>query len=253
MRPSIASKPVIFFVLLLLPAVAAAQDPGSVRGTVTDLGGDGLPGASVLIQGTAHYALTEADGSYQIDGVAPGDYVVEAILEGFKTASEEVKVPAGGSATADFTLELDLLNLDAIVVTGTLNPLSKIESSVAITSKDAEEIREKAPLNTAQMLEVIPGFWAESSGGEGGNNLFARGIPQDGGFRYVAMHEDGLPIYESPELAFTNIDLLFRIDETVEVMEAVRGGSSSIFASNAPGGIVNFVTRTGTDVPSTLR
>ena len=252
MRHSIASRTCLSLILILLPVAAVAQDPGSLSGTAADLGGDGLAGASVLVQGTAHYAITGADGEYSIADIAPGTYVVECFLDGFKTDDVEVTIQPGAAATADCTLELDLLNLDSIVVTGTLNPLSKIESSVAITSKDAEEIREKAPLNTAQMLEVIPGFWAESSGGEGGNNLFARGIPQDGSFRYVAMHEDGLPIYESPELAFTNIDLLFRIDETVEVMEAVRGGSSSIFASNAPGGIINFVTRSGTDVPQGL-
>jgi outer membrane receptor protein involved in Fe transport len=231
---------------LLLPLAAQAQD-GKVCGTINDVGGDPLPGVTVIVLGTGCVEITDIDGKYCCS-VPAGDQEAVATLEGFKPASGEVSVTAGGTATADFTLELDLLNMDSIIVTGTTNPLSKLESSVAITTMDAEEIALKAPLNTAQMLEVIPGFWAESSGGEGGNNLFARGIPQDGSFRYVAMHEDGLPVYESPELAFTNVDLLFRIDDTVAVMEAVRGGSASIFASNAPGGIVNFVTKRGGEV-----
>ena len=233
--------------VLLLPLAAQAQD-GKVCGQVTDVGGDALPGVTVILLGTGCVTITGVEGKFCCEGVADGDYRATATLEGFKPAAQEVDVAGGGMATADFTLELDLLNMDSIIVTGTTNPLSKLESSVAITTMDAEEIALKAPLNTAQMLEVIPGFWAESSGGEGGNNLFARGIPQDGSFRYVAMHEDGLPVYESPELAFTNVDLLFRIDDTVEVMEAVRGGSASIFASNAPGGIVNFVTKRGGEV-----
>ena len=233
--------------VLLLPGVAMAQE-GKVCGTVADVGGDPLPGVTVILLGTGCVTVTDAEGKYCCDAVAEGDYRITATLEGFKPMAQEVDVAAGGSETADFTLELDLLNMDSIIVTGTTNPLSKLESSVAITTMNAEEISTKAPLSTAQMLEVIPGFWAESSGGEGGNNLFARGIPQDGSFRYVAMHEDGLPVYESPELAFTNVDLLFRIDDTVEVMEAVRGGSASVFASNAPGGIVNFVTKRGGEV-----
>ena len=233
--------------VLLLPLAAQAQG-GKVCGTVTDIAGDPLPGVTVMCLGTSYVTVTNAEGKYCFMDMPAGPYKCTATLEGFKPGVEEVTVTDGGSETANYSLELDLLNMDSIVVTGTTNPMSKLESSVAITTMDAEEIATKAPLSTAQMLEVIPGFWAESSGGEGGNNLFARGIPQDGSFRYVAMHEDGLPVYESPELAFTNVDLLFRIDDTVDVMEAVRGGSASIFASNAPGGIVNFVTKRGGEV-----
>lgn len=243
---------VLSIAVLLLPNPLAAQGTGIVQGKVTDLGGDPLSGASILVQGTSGYAITDGAGEYEITGIPEGLYVVECFLEGFKPASDEVNVPAGGTATADFTLELDVLNLDSIVVTGSISPYAKIESSVAVTTQTSEQISEKAPLSTAQMLEVIPGFWSESSGGEGGNNLFARGIPGDGSFRYVAMHEDGLPVYESPELAFTNVDLLYRIDESVEAMEGVRGGTSSIFASNAPGGVVNFINKTGGNVPEGL-
>lgn len=85
----------------------------------------------------------------------------------------------------------------------------------------------------------------ESSGGEVGNNLFARGIPSAGAYEYVQIQEDGLPVFEDGALQFANADVFYRLDETVKKMEAVRGGSASIFASNAPGGIINFISKTG--------
>jgi outer membrane receptor protein involved in Fe transport len=85
----------------------------------------------------------------------------------------------------------------------------------------------------------------ESSGGESGNNLFTRGIPADGSFRYVSVQEEGLPVFAAPECMFMNIDLLVRVDQNLDRMEGVRGGSASIFASNAAGGIINYISKTG--------
>lgn len=230
-------------------AQADAEGSGTVKGVVTDPAGTPLPGVTVSVADTNLFTITDGDGLYEISAVPVGQRLVEARLAGFKPAEALVQVPEDGTASHDFILQLDVLSMDQIVVTGAISPYEKIESSVAVTTQTAEQIDQKAPLNTTQLLEVVPGFWAESSGGEGGNNLFARGIPQDGSFRYVAMYEDGLPVFESPELAFTNIDLLMRVDDMIDSMEAVRGGSAAIFASNAPGGLVNFVNKTGGEIP----
>jgi len=236
-------------VLLLLAFPAVAQT-GTVEGTVTNAAdGSPLPGVTVTVVGTDRFGVSDGDGAYEIADVPAGTVTLDAELAGFRPLEQMADVPDGGTATVDFELQLDVLSMEQIVVTGAISPYEKIESSVAVTTQTAEQIERKAPLNTAQLLEVVPGFWSESSGGEGGNNLFARGIPQDGSFRYVAMYEDGLPVFESPELAFTNVDLLMRVDTTVDSMEAVRGGTSTIFASNAPAGLVNFVNQTGGEIP----
>jgi outer membrane cobalamin receptor len=94
-----------------------------------------------------------------------------------------VTVPAAGTVTADFTLEVDALNLEALVVTGTATETRKVEATYSVTNLSDIQITEKAPQSTAELLEVVPGFYVESSGGQGGNNVWARGIPQDGGFR----------------------------------------------------------------------
>jgi outer membrane receptor protein involved in Fe transport len=224
---------------------AHAQDTGRVVGTVVDGDGSALPGAQVTVVGTQLGTVTGGDGTYRIAGVPAGTQQVQARFVGFTTETQAVDVPADGEATADFQLQTNLLQMEEAIVTGAFNPREKIESSVAITTLSAADIATQAPQSTADLLKAIPGFYVESSGGEGGNNLFARGIPADGSFRYVAMQHNGMPVYDSPELAFTNVDLLFRVDETVQRMEGVRGGTASVFASNAPAGIVNFVSQTG--------
>ena len=231
--------------LLLAPLAIEAQQTGTVRGTVSGQDGTPLVGATVLVEGTNLGALTGPNGNYLIEDVPAGARTVRAQNLGFRPATQQVNVPAGGTVTADFTMEVDPLGMEEIVVTGTATQVRKIESSFAVTTTNRQQIDQKAPQSVANLLEVIPGFHVESSGGEGGNNVFARGIPQPGSFRFVAMHEDGLPVFEAPELAFLNVDELFRVDQTVQNMEAVRGGTAAIFASNAPGGLINFRSRTG--------
>jgi outer membrane receptor protein involved in Fe transport len=202
---------------LLLPiSVAAAQETGTVQGTVLSVDGQAVFGAAVSVEGTRIGTLAIEGGAYTLFDVPAGTQTIRVSVIGYSPQSAEVTVPAAGTVTADFTLEVDALNLEALVVTGTATETRKVEATYSVTNLSDIQITEKAPQSTAELLEVVPGFYVESSGGQGGNNVWARGIPQDGG-----------------------------TDETVRTLEAVRGGSASIFASNAPGGIINFVSKTG--------
>lgn len=246
MKTILCSKAILAtcLALFLIAAPGMAQQTGTIKGNVNDAEGP-LVGVNVLLQGTTMGAATNVDGNYEIKNIPPGSYTLVASYIGYKRASSEVTVTAAQTLTVNFTLESDILDMAEIVVTGVLNPVSKLESSVAITTVHTDEIEMRAPRNTADLLKAIPGFYVESSGGEGGNNLFARGIPADGSFRYVSLQEDGLPVFEDGELMFGNADLLLRVDETVDRVEGVRGGTASIYASNAPGGIINFISKTG--------
>ncbi|MGB7213757.1 MAG: TonB-dependent receptor [Gammaproteobacteria bacterium] len=148
--------------------------------------------------------------------------------------------------------EVTPLSMEEVIVTGTASPeRTKYESSVAITTFEAEDLRREAPQSTAALIESVPGFWVESTSGTTHGNVFARGIIQDGGYRYVGLMEDGLPIYPVYELSFYNPDQFVRVDRTVNRVEVVRGGTAPIFSSGAVGGTINFITREPTDVPET--
>ncbi len=218
-----------------------------IRGRVISSHGHPLPDVEVFIPGTSWGSVTERDGTYCIQHVPEGRYTVTARHVGYRTLRREIEIREREVKPVDFSLEPDVLSMGEVITTASRNRVTKLASSVAVSTANSQEIRERKPYSTAELLQFIPGFYVESSGGESGNNLFPRGIPQDGSYRYVAMFEDGLPIYEAPELAFTNIDILMRLDENLALMEGVRGGSGSIYASNAPGGIINFISKTGGD------
>ena len=136
------------------------------------------------------------------------------------------------------------LSMDRVVVTGTASKgRTRFESSVGISTFYSSDIEKQAPTSTADLLSAVPGFYVESTSGTTQGNVFARGIIQDGGYRYVGLMEDGLPLYPVFELSFYNPDQFVRLDETIDRVEVVRGGTSPIFTSGAVGGTVNFITR----------
>ncbi|MEG0760874.1 TonB-dependent receptor [Chryseobacterium sp.] len=136
-------------------------------------------------------------------------------------------------------------SIDQVVITGNSRPKPKIESSTAISTFTAKEIQKQNPISAAALLQKVPGFAVETSGGEVGNNLFARGIPSAGAYEFTQVQEDGLPVFEDGALQFANADNFFRVDNSVSRLEALRGGSGSIFATNSPGGLINFITKEG--------
>ena len=223
---------------------ALAQDPGRVTGRVMDPNELPLPEASLVLEGTTRGDAAGDDGRYVIEA-PPGTYTLRVSFLGYRSQTASITISPGGTVTRNFTLAPDLLQMQEAITTATFNPYEKLESSVAITTLSPRDIETESPQNTADLLKAVPGFYVESSGGEGENNLFARGLPADGSYRYVALQEDGTQIYEASALDFANADNFIRIDATLERIEAVRGGSASTFASDAPGGLVNFVTKTG--------
>ena len=141
--------------------------------------------------------------------------------------------------------------LDQIIVTGRAggSEITQFESSVSITTFDEELIRDVAPLALSDLFSEVPGVWAESSGGQSAANVFIRGIPAPGQFRFSKILVDGLPVFEEQGVGFLTPDGLFRLDGTTRRLEAVRGGTSSVFASNAPGGIFNHISKKGGQDP----
>ncbi|MFG4000930.1 TonB-dependent receptor [Flavobacterium aquidurense] len=235
----------LMFCLFFLPNKGFAQNQNTVSGKVLDDSGVTIPGANVSIKETGKNTITDENGGYSFSNVDAGTYTIIATNVGYKTFEKKIAIKEGESLEVNLLLEGESQSLKEVVVTGSSTPRSKLESSVAITTMGAKAIEDRAPSSTAALLQTIPGFVVEASGGEIGNNLFARGIPSAGAYEYVQIQEDGLPVFEDGALQFANADTFYRLDETVSKMEAVRGGSASIFANNAPGGIINFISKTG--------
>ena len=152
-------------------------------------------------------------------------------------------------------VDSSVADVQTVVVTGRVGSLTRTraDTSYSVSVITAERLRETGVSSVADTLRNVPGFWVENSGGEASANVRARGIPVDG-YASVQLAEDGMPIQHDPGLGYLNADQSFRLDETTSQIQVVRGGPSTVFSSNAPGGLVNYITRKpGADASGVLK
>ena len=159
---------------------------------------------------------------------------------------------AGWVATPAFAQQAaakdgDVGNLNRVVVTATSQAKSKLRSSVSVTDVDQDVIKDFGAHTEAEILLLIPGIRTDATAGPGGNaNITVRGLPiSSGGSKYVQLQEDGLPTVQFGDMNFGNNDYWTRFDNNVDSLQALRGGSSSVFASHAPGAVINYISKTG--------
>lgn len=234
---------VFLLFIITIPSFLLAQSGGTVNGKITEPNGTPVPNATVILLNTTLGAASDAEGNYTISKVPPGSYQIKASSIGLRAATASITVTAGAAVTQNFTLTTDVLNMQEVVVTGTISPIPKLESTVAISTLSPRALEQANPRSTTEALRYVPGFTRiESSGGEVNENISVRGIL---GVEYVMFMEDGLPVFPTMHTFFMNADNLFRADENIQTVEVVRGGNSALFGSNTPGAIINFINKTG--------
>ncbi|HEU4903966.1 MAG TPA: carboxypeptidase-like regulatory domain-containing protein, partial [Flavisolibacter sp.] len=211
-----------------------------LTGKVIDQAGNPLAGATVVIKGTQKSTTTNEQGSFSISN-APVSGVLIVTYVGQEAA--QTKFTSGQDVIVAMR---DLNNAtDEVVVTGVFDKRTKLQSSVAISTVNAQRISQLAPTSAADLLKNVPGIYVNNARGEISNTVYSRGISANSidnaaGYFYVSMQEDGLPVSNA-----AGTDNYIRADITTARLEAVRGGTASIFGANAPGGIFNYISKTG--------
>ena len=137
----------------------------------------------------------------------------------------------------------DALGMHEVVVTGTAIPVQKLNATNSISTLSPKELTMAQPQSTTEFLKYIPGFTrVESSGGYVNENYTMRGLYST---IFINFMEDGLPDFPTQNIFFMNTDNLFRIDDNVQRVEVVRGGSAGLFGSNTPAAVINLISKTG--------
>ena len=173
----------------------------------------------------------------------------------FGVALSALSTPAFAqqAAATEESADKDALGLDEIVVTASAKPANRLDSSISVSVLSDEAVADAAPRTTAEIFRQIPGIRSESTGGDGNANIAVRGLPvASGGAKFLQLQEDGLPVMQFGDIAFGNADIFLRADQTIASIQAVRGGSASTLASNAPGGVINFISKTGKEEGGTV-
>jgi iron complex outermembrane receptor protein len=228
--------------LVLSPAFAE-----SLTGTVYDP--HGKPVAHSLVTAFARSgqqrfsAVTDAEGKYTIQALPAGQYLVQVDAAGMAASSATaISVLESDAAKLDFTLDLAELHTE-ILVTATGAAQSSDEIAKSVDSLDAADLARNAESSVTESLRSLPGMRVQTLGGPGSfTRIVTRGLrPQD-----TAITIDGLRFRDA---ATTQGDATPFLQDLMlfgtERIEVLRGTGSSVYGSNAIGGVVNLVTDTG--------
>ncbi|WP_242194537.1 TonB-dependent receptor domain-containing protein [Sphingomonas hankookensis] len=132
------------------------------------------------------------------------------------------------------------------VSTGVAKGRDRLDSATSTSILREADIQKLAPRSIGELLRAVPGLRSEAAAGEAIANFTIRGLPiSTSGGKFVQLQEDGLPILEFGDILGTSADAYLRADLNLAQLEVIRGGSASTFASNSPGGIINFISKTG--------
>jgi TonB-linked SusC/RagA family outer membrane protein len=248
--------------LAVLPVSLAAQQPAVITGHVTNAAGAPLSGAQVTVSSLGIGATSRGDGSYTVlvpaARIPTGPVTVTARLIGYKLGSTQVTLE-GGSATADFALADNPLQLGEVVVTGA-GTSSKVEKLGTVRNYiDSTAIVNSHEQNLVNALAAkAPNIIVNSASGDAGapSYIQIRGLTSlqasDGQPLFVV---DGVPVDNSDNFSnqqtlnggTTPPNRLIDINpDDIENIEVLKGASSgAIYGSRAGQGVVLITTKHG--------
>jgi vitamin B12 transporter len=242
MKTRVRTVRLLLIAALLSASVASAED---LTGKVLDPDGAAVPNSSLRLfdrnTGEMRTTRTTSDGSYSFQGIPAGDYLLEgdaanAALSGSRqitvtgTKSENLSLKVSGRSTE-------------ILVTASSVPLSAEETGKAIDVVSAEDLALRNEFSLGEALRVLPGVRVQSLEGPGSfTKIITRGLrAQDTAVLIDGMrfHDAGAP--QNDASGFIGDMTLVDTDR----IEFLRGSGSSLYGSNALGGVINLTSRSG--------
>lgn len=222
----------IFFVLGSI-ACAWGQNRGSLSGKITDAQSQAVAGVTVRLINSPYGTATDANGSYSISEIPPGDYTLQVTAVGF--ASQRRNITVGPSTeTIDIQLEESTTQLDAVIVTAQKQEedVQKVPFTVnTITSRQVEQYR---LWNSRDITAIVPNLYSADPG-DNRNVTSIRGIATTSYDPAVATYIDGVNQFGLD----TYVAQLF----DVERIEVLSGPQGTLYGRNAMAGVINIITK----------
>ncbi|WP_437399784.1 TonB-dependent receptor [Flagellimonas lutimaris] len=214
----------------------------SLNGKVTD-NGEPLPLASVFLKGTKIGTATDIDGLYELNNIQSGEYLLLVTSLGYRPYQTKINIGAGVNKTVNIKLQPSAQNLKETVVTGTLKPVSRLESPVPVEVYSPTFLKKNPTASVFDALQNVNGVRPQIN-----CNVCNTGDIHINGLEgpYTLVLIDGMPIVSGLGTVYglTGIP-----NSLIEQIEIVKGPASSLYGSEAVGGLINIITKNALSAP----
>ncbi|MBL7804225.1 MAG: TonB-dependent receptor [Saprospiraceae bacterium] len=226
--------------LFALLALYASAQRGAITGKVTDsASGEGLAGATVVVEGATGGTSTNADGMFTVSSPA-GEQQLLVSYVGYQTATVSVRVISGQTASVDVALEPSGIQGSEIVVSASRRAEKRTNAPATIQVVNSKAISELPSFNVAELLGRQKGLDYVRSGvlgigvnARGFNSAFNPKNLQINDNRFSSLIATGLPLGA----------LSTTVKEDIDRIEVILGPSSALYGPNAHNGLINTITK----------
>ena len=225
-------------VLWFLSGNAGAQV--LVKGLVLQESGP-VAGATVNLAGIS--TITDSAGKFQVTPKDAGRYQLSVSAIGFEPVVHTLRLQPGEQKELTIHLQFHNASLDAIVVTGTMKPVRRLESPIAVEVYHPNFFKKNPTPSLFEALQNINGVRPQIN-----CNVCNTGDIHINGLEgpYTMVTIDGMPIVSS----LSSVYGLFGIpSQLIERVEIVKGPASGLYGSEAIGGLINVITKTPDKAP----
>jgi iron complex outermembrane receptor protein len=208
----------------------------SLAGKVTDINGEPLAGASVIVEGTFQGVLTDAGGNYLIDGLKAGSQRIRYSFIGYETQSREINLT--GDAREDVSLKPKAIITDDVIISATRagdrTPLAYSNVTGGVLEK------QNSGQGIPYLLSLTPSFveTSESGNGIGYTSLRIRGTDAS----RINVTIDGIPLNDPESQQVFWVDLP-DLASSVDNIQVQRGVGTSSNGAGAFGASINIQTK----------
>lgn len=235
-----------FVLLVLLSAFpASAQETGALAGSVAAEDGTVLPGANLVVKGTAIEGLrgttTAEDGTYRIDGLPPGDYEVTASFLGYESVTTaNVGIGSGETTRLDFDLAGTTLIGQQVVVSASRKQEKLLDAPASVDVVELDEILNRPSLSVTDYINGLGGV-DQAKVGVSQSSTVVRGFNRTFTGALLTMVDNRIARIASLRL---NLSSSIPVtSEDIQRIELVRGPGSALYGPNSANGVMHIVTR----------
>ncbi len=221
------------FWFVIMVAGLMANDAESVTGQVRDgKTGEPMANVNIFIEIDGLGTTTNENGHFSISGLTTGEHVVEFSHIGYSTHYEMVKIPFSG--TLKVKLNRALIQMDAMVVTGTRTERYLKDTPVTTQVIKGDKLTETGAADLSQLIQ-------ESTGVNVIENQFGTGVEFNGfDSDHILILVDGMKVVGrvNGQLDIAQIPI-----DQIDRIEIVKGATSALYGSEAMGGVINILTK----------
>ena len=232
----------ILILMLFSVSVMQAQNR-TVKGTETDVQGEPIIGANVVIVGGTKGVITDLDGK-STNHVPENGAVLKFSYIGFKTKSYNV---AKGKSVLDVTLEEDAVMLEQTVVTAMDLRRDEKSLSTAFQKMDVTSMTENRDAGFVNMLQgKVAGLQVISNGAAGSATVRIRGANSISGNNQPLYVIDGVPIINNVkdgEIDYGNPANNINSDDIESIVVLKGANASALYGSDAANGAILITTK----------